>query len=395
VDGGPGSQEPLAALGEVEKLSQLVGRLEQQVAQLRANLHAATAPLRAAQALMEHAAELRDNFDKAAAAVTTAAVVHREAWEPLRLSLVGRKQGVLNDIYARIRSLPEDERRTYGASAKEVRQAVDAGLAALEAALTERERRDRLTRERVDVTLPGRRPRLGSLHPVTLVEREIEEIFAELGYSVAEGPEVEDEFHNFEALNMPADHPARDAQDTFFVEGGWVLRTHTSPVQIRTMLARKPPIRVICPGRVFRHDNDLRHSPMFHQVEGLAVAEGITFGHLKGTLDAFCKRLFSPTTQVRLRPSFFPFTEPSAEVDVTCAACNGSGCPTCSHTGWMEILGCGMVDPRVLRKCGIDHQVYSGFAFGMGLDRVAMIRYGIPNIRLLFENDERLLRQVR
>jgi phenylalanyl-tRNA synthetase alpha chain len=230
---------------------------------------------------------------------------------------------------------------------------------------------------------------------VTLASRQIEAIFAALGYSVAEGPEVEDDYHNFQALNFPPDHPARDTQDTFFLENGLLLRTHTSPVQIRTMLARKPPIRVICPGRVFRHDNDLRHSPMFHQVEGLAVAEGITFGHLKGTLDAFCKRLFSPTTQVRLRPSFFPFTEPSAEVDVTCAACGGSGCPTCSQTGWMEILGCGMVDPRVLRNCGIDPQVYSGFAFGMGLDRVAMIRYGIPNIRLLFENDERLLRQVR
>ncbi len=335
-------------------------------------------------------AQLRARFDEQAAAVGD-----RAAWEALRLAWLGRKQGVLRDLLARIGSVPAEERKAFGAEVNELRQAVEARLGELDVALAERERQEKLARERVDVTLPGRRPRLGSLHPVTLVEREIEEIFAELGYSVAEGPEVEDEFHNFEALNMPADHPARDAQDTFFVEGGWVLRTHTSPVQIRTMLARKPPIRVICPGRVFRHDNDLRHSPMFHQVEGLAVAEGITFGHLKGTLDAFCKRLFSPTTQVRLRPSFFPFTEPSAEVDVTCAACNGSGCPTCSHTGWMEILGCGMVDPRVLRNCGIDPQVYSGFAFGMGLDRVAMIRYGIPNIRLLFENDERLLRQVR
>jgi len=334
--------------------------------------------------------QLRARFEEQAAAAGD-----RAAWEALRLAWLGRKQGVLRDLLARIGSVPAEERKAFGAEVNELRQTVEARLAELDAALAERERQEKLARERVDVTLPGRRPRLGSLHPVTLVEREIEEIFAELGYSVAEGPEVEDEFHNFEALNMPADHPARDAQDTFFVEGGWVLRTHTSPVQIRTMLARKPPIRVICPGRVFRHDNDLRHSPMFHQVEGLAVAEGITFGHLKGTLDAFCKRLFSPTTQVRLRPSFFPFTEPSAEVDVTCAACSGGGCPTCSHTGWMEILGCGMVDPRVLRNCGIDPQVYSGFAFGMGLDRVAMIRYGIPNIRLLFENDERLLRQVR
>jgi phenylalanyl-tRNA synthetase alpha chain len=247
----------------------------------------------------------------------------------------------------------------------------------------------------VDVTLPGRRPELGSLHPVTRVRREVEEIFAELGYSVAEGPEVEDDFHNFEALNFPPDHPARDTQDTFFLRNGLLLRTHTSPVQIRTMLARKPPIRVICPGRVYRADNDLRHSPMFHQVEGLAVAEGITFGHLKGTLEAFIHRLFSPDTGVRLRPSFFPFTEPSVEVDITCPFCRGGGCETCSKTGWMEILGAGMVDPRVLANCKIDPEVYTGFAFGLGLDRVAMIRYGIPNIRALFENDERLLRQVR
>jgi len=339
---------------------------------------------------LPHLEDLHARFEEQAGAVGD-----RASWEALRLAWLGRKQGVLRDLLAKIGAVPADQRKAFGAEVNELRVVVEARLATLDGELAERERQESLARERVDVTLVGRRPRLGSLHPVSLVEREIEEIFAELGYSVAEGPEVEDEFHNFEALNMPADHPARDAQDTFFVEGGWVLRTHTSPVQIRSMLSRKPPIRIICPGRVFRHDNDLRHSPMFHQVEGLAVAEGITFGHLKGTLDAFCKRLFSPTTQVRLRPSFFPFTEPSAEVDVTCAACGGSGCPTCSQTGWMEILGCGMVDPRVLRNCGIDPAVYSGFAFGMGLDRVAMIRYGIPNIRLLFENDERLLRQVK
>ena len=361
MDGGSSPPQPLAAAGDADSDIDL-----------------------------PHLENLRARFDAQAAAVGD-----RAAWEALRLAWLGRKQGVLRDLLAKIGSVPAEQRKAFGAEVNELRQAVEARLAALDGELAERERQAKLRRETVDVTLPGRKPRLGSLHPVSLVEREIEEIFAELGYSVAEGPEVEDEFHNFEALNMPADHPARDAQDTFFVEGGWVLRTHTSPVQIRSMLSRRPPIRIICPGRVFRHDNDLRHSPMFHQVEGLAVAEGITFGHLKGTLDAFCKRLFSPTTQVRLRPSFFPFTEPSAEVDVTCAACGGSGCPTCSQTGWMEILGCGMVDPRVLRNCGIDPQVYSGFAFGMGLDRVAMIRYGIPNIRLLFENDERLLRQVR
>ncbi|MGB5815077.1 MAG: phenylalanine--tRNA ligase subunit alpha, partial [Thermoanaerobaculia bacterium] len=246
----------------------------------------------------------------------------------------------------------------------------------------------------VDVTLPGRRPAIGSIHPVNLVIEEIVEIFAALGYSVAEGPEVEDDYHNFEALNFPPEHPARDTQDTFFLEDGRVLRTHTSPVQIRTMLERKPPIRVICPGRVYRHDNDLRHSPMFHQVEGLAVAEGITMGDLKGTLEAFIQQLFTPDTGVRLRPSFFPFTEPSAEVDITCPFCQGKGCRVCSRSGWMEILGAGMVDPRVLEGCDIDPQIYSGFAFGLGVDRVAMIRYGIPNIRLLFDNDQRLLRQI-
>ena len=334
-------------------------------------------------------AELRSRF-----AAEAEAVADRAAWEALRLRWVGRKQGIVRDLLARIGEVAPAERKAFGAEVNTLKGAVEDRLAALDESLAAAERAAAVQGARVDVTLPGRRPHTGALHPVSIVQREIEEIFAGLGYSVAEGPEVEDDFHNFEALNFPPEHPARDAQDTFFVEGGWVLRTHTSPVQIRTMLARKPPIRVICPGRVFRADNDLRHSPMFHQVEGLAVGEGITFGHLKGTLEAFTKRLFGEATQVRLRPSFFPFTEPSAEVDVTCSSCRGHGCATCSGTGWMEILGCGMVDPRVLRNCGIDPAVYSGFAFGMGLDRVAMIRYGIPNIRLLFDGDERLLRQL-
>jgi len=319
----------------------------------------------------------------------------RDAWDALRVEWLGRKRGRLRELLAGIGSVSADDRREYGQGVNRLKQEVEGRLELLDRELAESERRTREQQGRLDVTLPGRRPRLGSLHPVTLVTREIEAIFAELGFSVAEGPEVEDDFHNFEALNMPPDHPARDTQDTLFVEGGWVLRTHTSPVQIRTMASRKPPIRIICPGRVYRNDNDLRHSPMFHQVEGLAVAEGITFGDLKGTLEAFIKRLFTAETEVRLRPSYFPFTEPSAEVDITCAACSGRGCATCSGTGWMEILGCGMVDPRVLRTCGIDPERYSGFAFGLGVDRVAMNRHGIPNIRWLFENDERLLRQVR
>ena len=333
--------------------------------------------------------ELEGKFAEEASAVPS-----RDAWEDLRRRWVGRKAGRVRELLASIGKVAAEERKDFGQGVNRLRKAVEARLEEISTALTEGENADRQSASRIDVTLPGRRPRLGNLHPVTLVVREIEDIFAELGYSVAEGPEVEDDFHNFEALNIPEHHPARDTQDTFFVEGGRLLRTHTSPVQIRTMLERKPPIRVICPGRVYRNDNDLRHSPMFHQVEGLAIAEGITFGDLKGTLQAFIQRLFSPNTGVRLRPSHFPFTEPSAEVDITCPFCAGSGCAVCSQTGWMEILGSGMVDPRVLRGCDIDPEVYSGFAFGLGLDRVAMIRYGIPNIRMLFENDERLLRQV-
>jgi len=333
--------------------------------------------------------ELRERFESEAAAVAD-----RAAWEDLRLRWIGRKQGIVRGLLARTGQVEPADRPAYGQSVNELKDRVEERLAELDQALTAREREALRQREAVDVTLPGRRPALGSLHPVTWVSRQMAEIFAELGYSVAEGPEIEDDYHNFEALNFPPDHPARDTQDTFFLENGLLLRTHTSPVQIRTMLSRQPPIRVICPGRVFRFDNDLRHSPMFHQVEGLAVAEGITVGDLKGTLEAFMTRLFSPDAKIRLRPSFFPFTEPSAEMDVTCQNCRGKGCAVCSGTGWMEILGCGMVDPRVLANCGIDPERYSGFAFGMGVDRVAMNRYGIPNIRMLFDNDERLLRQV-
>jgi len=329
-----------------------------------------------------------------------AGVGDRGGWEELRLAWVGRKSGRLRALLAGMKDVPPGERRAYGQAVNELKARVEAGLEALDARLAERERAAERRAAAVDVTLPGRRPALGTIHPVTRVIRDMERIFAELGYSVAEGPQAEDDEHNFEALNFPRDHPARDTQDTFFLEAAdgegqpLVLRTHTSPVQIRTMRARTPPIRVICPGQVFRFDNDLRHSPVFHQVEGLAVDRGITVGDLIGTLEAFVRRLFTPDTGVRLRPSHFPFTEPSAEVDITCPFCRGGGCAVCSDTGWMEILGCGMVDPRVLAGCGIDPAVYSGFAFGMGADRVAMIRYGIPNIRLLFDNDERLLRQV-
>lgn len=344
----------------------------------------------------EHAGEgelaaLAGEFAKASDAVTD-----RAEWEALRLDWLGKKRGKVRGLMARMKDIEPQSRRAFGQAVNQLKDRVEAGLEAIDRRLESAEKAQALAAARIDVTLPGRPPRLGSLHPVTQVVRVIAAIFAELGYSVADGPEIEDDRHNFEMLNFPADHPARDTQDTLFVEGGLLLRTHTSPVQIRTMLSRaEPPIRIICPGRVYRNDNDLRHSPMFHQVEGLAVGEGISLGDLKGTLEAFVKRLFSPATEIRLRPSYFPFTEPSAEVDVTCSACRGKGCSTCSGTGWMEILGAGMVDPRVLAACGIDPHRYSGFAFGLGLDRVAMIRYGIPNIRMLFDGDERLLRQVR
>jgi phenylalanyl-tRNA synthetase alpha chain len=334
--------------------------------------------------------ELASRFEREASAVPD-----RAAWDELRVRWVGRKQGLVRAALDGIKSVEPAQRRAYGEAVNRLKETVEQRLAEMDERLAERERETARRGAAVDVTLPGRRPALGTIHPVSRVVREMTQIFSELGYSVAEGPEAETDYHNFGALNFPADHPARDTQDTFFLQSGHLLRTHTSPVQIRTMLSRKPPIRVICPGRVYRNDNDLRHSPMFHQVEGLAVAEGLTVGHLKGTLLAFLRRLFAPDTEIRLRPSFFPFTEPSAEVDITCQICKGKGCPTCSGTGWMELLGCGMVDPRVLAECGIDPDRYSGFAFGMGSDRVAMNRYNIPNIRTFFENDERLLRQVR
>jgi phenylalanyl-tRNA synthetase alpha chain len=249
----------------------------------------------------------------------------------------------------------------------------------------------------VDVTLPGRAHRLGHLHPITLARREIEEIFAQIGFTVAVGPQVETDFHNFEALAMPKDHPARDMQDTFYVDGApdVVLRTHTSPVQIRTMLAHKPPVRVIVPGTVYRRDDDATHSPMFNQVEGLCVDEGVSFADLKGVLMHFARRYFGEGFGVRLRPSFFPFTEPSAEVDFTHGTCRGRGCRTCKNTGWLEIGGAGMVDPEVFRHVGYDGEKYTGFAFGWGIDRMAMLKYGIDNINAFFEGDVGVARRIR
>ena len=253
-----------------------------------------------------------------------------------------------------------------------------------------------LTRDldrRIDVTLPGRQRRLGHLHPVTLARRELERIFAQLGFGLASGPQVETDFHNFAALAIPKDHPARDMHDTFYVSSEVLLRTHTSPVQIRTMQQTKPPLRIICPGKVYRCDSDVSHTPMFHQIEGLMVDDDISFGDLKGILTLFLHRIFSEKTSIRFRPSFFPFTEPSAEVDIQCVICRGKGCRVCKGTGWLEILGCGMVQPAVFRNVGYDPETTTGFAFGLGVERIAMLKYGITDIRLFFENDLRFLSQ--
>jgi phenylalanyl-tRNA synthetase alpha chain len=309
--------------------------------------------------------------------------------ESVRVRFAGRRSGLLRELEDALKALPREEKPAYGRALNELKRLVEENLAAAQAAAASAGG----VREVVDVTLPGRKPASGAYHPVTLVRREIEEIFLRMGYSIADGPEAEDDWHNFEALNFPPDHPARDSQDTFFLKGGLLLRTHTSPVQIRTMETTPPPIRVLIPGRVYRCDSDLRHTPMFHQVEGLAVDEGITFGHLKATLEAFVHVLFDPEMGVRFRPSFFPFTEPSAEVDITCVFCRGKGCAVCTGSGWIEILGAGMVDPRVFRACKLDPGRYTGFAFGCGLDRVAMLKYGIPDLRMQFSGDERLLRQ--
>ena len=314
---------------------------------------------------------------------------------------MGRKGGRVTHLMAALPGLPAEERRSAGAAINALKQAVEAALETREAEL----RAAAGGGPALDLTMPGRTAWRGSRHPVTLVIDEITEIFRELGFTVALGPEAETEWYNFGALNFPADHPAMDMHDTFYLDVGGdvrpgdgkavLLRTHTSPVQIRTMLAGPPPYRVVIPGVVYRKDPfDPSHAPVFWQVEGLAVDEGISFVDLKGTLLHFARQFFSPSTKVRFRPSFFPFTEPSAEMDVSCFLCAGAGCSACKGTGWMEILGCGMVHPKVLENCGVDAERYSGFAFGMGPQRIAMLRYGIPDIRLLFEGDMRFLAQM-
>jgi phenylalanyl-tRNA synthetase alpha chain len=288
------------------------------------------------------------------------------------------------------------DKKAIGQLTNQILQAVEAAFETRLQALANAQAQADLERK-VDVTLPGRARRLGHLHPITIARREIEAIFAQIGFTVAVGPQVETDFHNFEALAMPKDHPARDMQDTFYVADvpDVVLRTHTSPVQIRTMLAHPPPVRIIAPGTVYRRDDDPTHSPMFNQVEGLCVDEGVSFADLKGVLMHFARRYFGEGISARLRPSFFPFTEPSAEIDFTCTFCRGAGCKTCKRTGWIEIGGAGMVDPEVFRHVGYDSERYTGFAFGWGIDRMAMLKYGVDDIKLLFEGDVRFARQFR
>jgi len=316
--------------------------------------------------------------------------------EEARVLFLGRK-GKLAAIMAGLPSLPAEQRPEAGRVANQVKerltQALDDRLAVLKQAQASAD----LTR--FDPALPGRAPWLGSLHPITLVTEEICQVFRGLGYDIVTGPEVEHDFYNFEALNMPKDHPARDMQDTLYINDNIVLRTHTSPLQVRTMLQRTPPVAVIAPGKVYRRDSDLTHTPMFHQIEGLLVDREVSMAQLRGTLTSFLRQVFGAETKVRFRPSFFPFTEPSAEVDISCNMCQGSGavngvpCRVCKQSGWLEILGCGMVDPEVFKAVGYDPEVYTGFAFGLGVERVAMLKYGIGDLRMFFENDTRFLRQ--
>ena len=310
----------------------------------------------------------------------------------IRVRFLGRK-GELTALMKGLGGLSPEERPAIGQLVNTIRSEIESRLETALIAARETDRNKRLETERIDVTLPGRRLQRGGKHPITLVIEEVSEIFAGLGFSVAEGPEIEQDWYNFEALNFPPEHPARDMQDTFFVENNLLLRTHTSPVQIRSMLKRKPPVRIIAPGTVYRCDSDATHSPMFHQIEGLFVDKKVSFGDLKGTLTVFTNQLFGQKTGVRLRPSFFPFTEPSAEVDISCVMCGGKGCRICKNSGWLEILGAGMVDPEVYGHVGYDPTEVSGFAFGMGVERIAMLKYGISDMRLLFENDVRFLRQ--
>lgn len=316
------------------------------------------------------------------------------ALDQVRVQYLGKKGELTKQMQTLGKLAPED-RREAGKVINTAKQSVEQAIEQRREVLKKAELNAKLAAEAIDVTLPGRGHESGGLHPVTRTLNRIESLFTQLGFEIAEGPEIEDDYHNFEALNIPESHPARAMHDTFYFDEHTVLRTHTSPVQIRVMKDRQPPLRIIAPGRVYRCDSDLTHTPMFHQVEGLLVDEKVTFADLKGVLDEFLRNFFEKDLAVRFRPSYFPFTEPSAEADIQCVMCGGEGCRVCSHTGWIEILGCGMVHPNVLAHVNVDSEKYTGFAFGLGIERMAMLRYGVNDLRLFFENDLRFLRQFR
>ena len=325
-----------------------------------------------------------------------------KALDEARVAALGKK-GQITELLKTLGSMPMEERVSFGKKINVVKAEIEAKITEKKQELETKQLNEKLKKEVIDVTLPCRPETQGRIHPVSKVYEEIVAIFAQMGFEVAEGPDIEDQFHNFNALNMPPNHPARQMQDTFYInndankefdmDSAYVVRTHTSGVQIRTMEKKQPPIRIIAPGRTYRSDYDATHTPMFHQVEGLVVDKGITFADLKGTLQQWAEEFFGPDTKVKFRPHHFPFTEPSAEVDVSCFKCGGKGCRMCKGSGWIEILGCGMVHPHVLEMCGIDPEVYSGFAFGIGLERVALLKYEIDDMRLLYENDKRFLSQ--
>ena len=336
--------------------------------------------------VIEQVEKVGRQFRKGLASAADAA-----ALEAVRIEFLGRSGGRIPELMSHLATLAKDEKPAFGKAVNELKQTALGELAAAKDRLAAAAEK---AKPQVDVTLPGRRPRLGRLHPIMRARNEMVEIFARLGFSVAEGPEIEDEWHNFIALNIPQEHPARDPLDNYYIRDNLLLRTQTSTVQIRVMENRPPPVRVIVPGRVYRPDTvDAGHSNMFHQLEGLWVADGVTFAHLKTVLDMFVHAFFGPDTRTRFRPSFFPFTEPSAEVDVSCLLCGARGCPACKRTGWMEILGCGMVHPNVLRAVGYDPEEVTGFAFGFGIERPAMLKYGVNDIRLFYQNDMRFLEQ--
>ena len=336
---------------------------------------------------------MRETLEKIKAEALDALSAPSANIEELRIKYLGKK-GELTAVLRGMGKLSAEERPVIGQLANDIRAEIEAKIEQMTAERHAREIEEKLEAERLDVTIPGDKIAQGHFHPLSLVQRQLEEIFLGMGYSIVEGPEVELDYYNFQALNIPKDHPARDTQDTFYITENILLRSQTSPVQARTMEVQKPPIKIISPGRVYRSDAvDATHSPLFHQVEGLVVDKGITMGDLKGTLEMFAKTMFGEETKIRFRPHHFPFTEPSAEVDVSCFVCGGKGCRLCKGEGWIEILGAGMVHPNVLRMCGIDPEVYSGFAFGMGVERIAMLKYRIDDMRLLYENDVRFLNQ--